>query len=60
MEEFDGELTGGAPYSADNEGYECWNYYAPTKHYHSKDNKVAEDAFDGNRGHPLCGPNTIY
>jgi len=53
-------LAGGAPWNEDEEGYECWNYYSPKKHYHEAKDEVSNEEFDPNRGHPLCGPNTIY
>jgi len=37
------ELAGGAPWSEENRGYECWNYYSPKKHYHESKDPVSED-----------------
>lgn len=62
--EFDEPLEGlnadESVWNDDEEGYECWMYYAPPKHYHESMDDVSENAFDGNRGHPLCGENTLY
>lgn len=48
------------PFSDQMYGYECWNFYAPKKHYHQKKDSVSENGWDGNKGHPLCPAETLY